>query len=84
MSDYYLFTFASTHAAISTHKRLAPSVKAVLMPVLRQISASCGMAVRVEPDALDRALALLEEIPPGTRLYHVEGEQVTPLPDPVR
>ena len=79
MSDYYLFTFESTHAAISTHKHLSGTIKAVIMPVLRQISASCGIAVRVDPADLDAALSLLSIWPAGTKLYHIEGETATLL-----
>jgi len=48
MDEYYLFTFESTHAAISTEKLLKPA-EVTIMPVPRFISASCGISVRVRP-----------------------------------
>ena len=49
MEEYYLFTFESTHAAISTEKLLKPA-EVTIMPVPRFISASCGISVRIRPD----------------------------------
>ena len=49
MDEYYLLTFESTHAAISTEKLLKPA-EVTIMPVPRFISASCGISVRIRPD----------------------------------
>ena len=49
MEEYYLLTFESTHAAISTEKLLKPA-EVTIMPVPRFISASCGISVRIHPD----------------------------------
>jgi SH3-like domain-containing protein len=49
MDEYYLLTFESTHAAISTEKMLKPA-EVTIMPVPRFISASCGISVRIRPD----------------------------------
>ena len=49
MNEYYLLTFESTHAAISTEKLLKPA-EVTIMPVPRFISASCGISVRISPD----------------------------------
>lgn len=54
MEEYYLITFESTHAAISTEKLLKPA-EVSIMPVPRFISASCGISVRIRPDRRDRA-----------------------------
>jgi len=53
MDEYYLLTFESTHAAISTEKLLKPA-EVTIMPVPRFISASCGISVRIHPDRKDR------------------------------
>ena len=60
MNDYYLMTFESTHAAISTEKLLKPAEVRV-MPVPRFISASCGIALRIRPDKRDEAESLFKE-----------------------
>ena len=54
MEEYYLITFESTHAAISTEKLLKPA-EVSIMPVPRFISASCGISVRIRPDKREQA-----------------------------
>ena len=54
MEEYYLITFESTHAAISTEKLLKPA-EVTIMPVPRFISASCGISVRIRPDKREAA-----------------------------
>ena len=54
MEEYYLITFESTHAAISTEKLLKPA-EVSIMPVPRFISASCGISVRIRPDRREQA-----------------------------
>ena len=74
MDEYYLLTFESTHAAISTEKLLKPA-EVTIMPVPRFISASCGISVRIRPDKRERAEEIFRE---GSRLtpdeyayYHI-------------
>ena len=57
MEEYYLITFESTHAAISTEKLLKPA-EVTIMPVPRFISASCGISVRIRPDKREQAEAI--------------------------
>ncbi|MDD3346590.1 DUF3343 domain-containing protein [Oscillibacter sp.] len=68
-------TFESTSSAIGAEHGLLPLLPVRVMPTLRQISASCGISLRVEPQhypALERALRL-GVVAPGTyRLYLVE------------
>ena len=50
------------------------------MPILREISASCGMSVKVRPEDLDESLRLMrEEGDSEFSLYHVCGKQVDKL-----
>lgn len=74
MDEYYLLTFESTHAAISTEKLLKPA-EVTIMPVPRFISASCGISVRIRPDMRESAETIFRE---GSKLtqadyayYHV-------------
>ena len=78
MNDYYLLTFESTHAAISTEKLLKPA-EVTIMPVPRFLSASCGISVRIRPDMREAAEDIFRE---GSRLsadeyayYHVKAGQ---------
>ena len=78
MEEYYLITFESTHAAISTEKLLKPA-EVTIMPVPRFISASCGISVRIRPDRRDEA----EEIfradsrlqPEEYAYYHIRSDK---------
>lgn len=54
MEEYYLYTFESTHAAIATEKLMKP-VDAIVMPVPRFISSSCGISVRIQPERHEEA-----------------------------
>jgi hypothetical protein len=60
MNEYYLLTFESTHAAISTEKLLKPA-EVTIMPVPRFISASCGISVRIKPDMREAAEEIFRE-----------------------
>ena len=51
--DYGLITFSSTHGAICAQKALEPVTRIRVMPVLREISLGCGMALRFPPGDLE-------------------------------
>ena len=74
MDEYYLLTFESTHAAISTEKLLKPA-EVTIMPVPRFISASCGISVRIRPDKREEAEQMIRESSPLTpddyAYYHI-------------
>lgn len=85
--DYGLITFASTHGAISAQKALEPVAAVRVMPVLREISLGCGMALRFPPQALEtvqRTLAGSELRPGEYALYAITGSgpalRAEPLP----
>ena len=78
---YYLFTFESTHAAIAAQKLLAP-LGVIIMPTLREISASCGMSLRTKEELLPQANEIMQgsSIDPSLySLYLVEqnGSSIT-------
>ena len=75
MNEYYLLTFESTHAAISTEKLLKPA-GVTIMPVPRFISASCGISVRISPDKKNIAEKVFREnsllTPEEYAYYHID------------
>lgn len=71
--DYYVFAFASTHYAITAQSLLNGQVAYQVMPTPRAISSGCGISIRLEPAALDRALAVLEEKQLDKSFYSVYG-----------
>lgn len=53
MIDYYVATFYSTNYALKCEKILKQgSVNVKLIPVPRQVSSNCGLAARMDPEAL--------------------------------
>ena len=70
--DYGLIAFSSTYAAIYAQKALKPVAPVQVMPVLREISASCGIALRVEPAHWGAARAALAacELAPGEYAFY--------------
>jgi len=74
MDEYYLLTFESTHAAISTEKLLKPA-EVTIMPVPRFISASCGISVRIRPEKKEYAEEIFRDnsklTPNDYTYYHI-------------
>lgn len=58
-----MLTFSSTHAAISTQALLDRVCLVQTMPVLRQVSSGCGIALRFSPAALEAVRAALAASP---------------------
>ena len=57
--DYCVITFASTHGAIRAQAALERELPVQAMPVLRQLSLGCGIALRLPPGQVARARQLL-------------------------
>ena len=55
MEHYYLYTFESTHGAIAAQKLLKDRMQATIMPVLREINASCGISVRIPVEGYEES-----------------------------
>ena len=80
MEEYYLLTFESTHAAISTEKLLKPA-DVRIMPVPRFLSASCGISIRISPDRRGDAEGIFRSEsklgPEEFAYYHVQIDKAT-------
>lgn len=74
MKEYDLFTFDSTHYAIRAQK-LLEGFSVVVMPTLREISASCGMSLRIPPEQAKEAAQILERETEGWHRYHILQER---------
>lgn len=62
----YLLTFESTHAAMAAQHALA-GVGPAVIPMPREISAGCGMALRFEAEDAEQAASL------GTSVTEARG-----------
>ena len=63
--DYGVITFTSTYGAIYAQKVLRPVADVLTMPVLREISLGCGIAVRFRPEDGAAVRAALAASPCG-------------------
>ncbi len=86
--DYGVITFSSTYGAIYAQKVLKEVAPIQVMPVLREISLGCGIAVRFRPEDLERVAAALAAStlkPEEYAFYAVtgRGDHLTarPIPD---
>ena len=82
--SYQLLAFESTHAAMAAERALKVRLPVAVMPTLRQITAACGISLRIEGrdgPALDGAL-MDGLVPPGAyRRYRVEDGVPVPWND---
>ena len=70
--EYALITFVSTYGAMYAQKQLEPAMPVVVMPVLREISLGCGMALRFPPEGLEQARQILgrSQLQPGEYAFY--------------
>ena len=70
--DYGVITFTSTYGAIYAQKVLKEVAPVQVMPVLREISLGCGIAVRFQPEDLDtvRAALAASTLKPGEYAFY--------------
>jgi hypothetical protein len=65
MSDFFavdVFTFPSSHHALKAEKICKEAgIKAVLIPLPREISADCGVSLIVHPDLMAQVEVLFQE-----------------------
>ena len=57
--DYGVITFSSTYGALYAQKVLKEGAPIQVMPVLREISLGCGIAVRFRPEDLEQVATAL-------------------------
>jgi hypothetical protein len=76
MNDYYIAVFDSTHYALKFEKIIrAGGFKINIMPVPREITASCGISAKLEVDEINNIMALaVKENLKVQGFYHVESE----------
>lgn len=60
MDKYYIIAFNSTNEAILSEKViLDKNINARIIPLPTEITASCGLSLRIEADDLEKAIVLL-------------------------
>ena len=71
--DYCAAVFVSTHAAITAQRLLKGVCPFLTMPVLREISLGCGIALRFRPEELAAVRAALAASGLGQSEYALYG-----------
>lgn len=79
--EFYVITFESTHLAISTEKFLLAEVAVEMVPTPREISASCGLSLKISIENIEKVKSLLaERSKEGLNLYHLVREDGKKIP----
>lgn len=73
----YIITFDSTHAAMDAEKKLiSQSIKVHMIPTPRQITANCGLSIKIMGVEHEELLAVLKALKIETKaLYRMESFQ---------
>jgi hypothetical protein len=66
---YYILTFHSTADVIRCEKYLKSYCRCAIMPIPRELSDSCGLAIRLLLSAEKDVLSLCKELPASATLY---------------
>ncbi len=85
--DYYLLTFANTHAAMMAEGILKGLFEITIIPTLREISAGCGISISIKASDIENALKQLKTAKfDETRMdiYTVRHSGGKVCPEPVR
>lgn len=70
---FYAMTFFATGDTIQSEKKIREKFNVTIIPTPREISTSCGFAIRFSPDLQDekQMMDLQEEIMVNCDLYHL-------------
>lgn len=71
--DYCMLSFRSTHTAITAQRQLESVCPIQTMPVLREVSAGCGIAVRFAPEYLSAVCSALNASSLSPEEYALHG-----------
>lgn len=69
--DYYLLTFSNTHAAMAAQKYLEGQISFYVCPTLRELSASCGISLRINNSDYDEIEDIMKDYPLGREMYQL-------------
>lgn len=67
---YHIMTFDNTHTAIMVQKKCQGILEYAVCPVLREISASCGIAIRFKDERAE-IISFIKSIDLEGDMYHL-------------
>lgn len=82
--EFYVITFDSTHLAIGTERFLLTTEVVEMVPTPREITASCGLSIKVSPSHFESVMKAMSGRPKtGMHLYFMVrepgGKVATPI-----
>lgn len=69
--DFYAIVFFSTTDTIATERKLKKDYKVMIMPTPREISESCGFAIRFGGEETEAILAAMDDVEVDHAIYHL-------------
>lgn len=82
--EFYVMTFDSTHLAISTEKYLLSQTKVEMVPTPREITASCGLSLKIGMDYFEAVMTAMKDRPKaGMHLYYMVREDRQKVATPI-
>ncbi|MBS4979774.1 MAG: DUF3343 domain-containing protein [Lachnospiraceae bacterium] len=66
---YYILTFHSTADVIQCEKHLKSHCRCAVMPIPRELSDSCGLAIRLLLSVEEDVLSICQSLPVSASLY---------------
>lgn len=73
---YYIMAFETTTDAIHAEKCAKDQISATIMPVPREISSGCGLALRFMEPEKETIISFCRKYPLNGKLYKMKTEKV--------
>ena len=71
---FLAMVFSSTTDTIGTERKLCRRFKTIIIPTPREISKSCGFAIRISCADRDELMEAVKEIDVPYAIYHMTGK----------
>lgn len=76
LKNFYLAAFESTHTALQSEKLLQEhGLPFIIVPTPREISVSCGLAIKFKVEDCPEIEAALNKVPGSFEIYQVNREE---------
>lgn len=76
-SSFYAMVFFSTTDTIQTERLLKSQVKTLIIPTPREISKSCGFAIRFSDVDEEKLISIVKQVKVPHALYLISGRNGT-------
>ncbi|MEG1584918.1 MAG: DUF3343 domain-containing protein [Anaerovorax sp.] len=73
---FHVLTFDSTSFAIQSEKKIKEDFKIAVMPTPRELTASCGLAIKFLENGFDEIIGYVKELDVPCKLYAMTEEKM--------